>query len=123
MAADEEIRQAAEEFRAALFACDRERLVRVMDESYGSIDLRGNRENRDVVLQAFQPGAVQLEEWNVDEESLDVIGDIGIVTGRGFVRGRYAGQTFEHDVRFTDVYVRRDGRWRLLRSQNTEVHT
>lgn len=49
-------------------------------------------------------------------------GNTGIVTGVGRVRGRDKdGKPFDVRVRFTDVFVKRDGRWQALSSQGTVI--
>jgi len=35
--------------------------------------------------------------------------------------GRYENTEFRHRVRFVDIFLRRDGRWRYYFSQSTEV--
>jgi ketosteroid isomerase-like protein len=46
--------------------------------------------------------------------------DLAVVTGaaKQFNRNR-AGQVVEHDFRFTDTWVERDGKWQCIASQST----
>jgi hypothetical protein len=50
-----------------------------------------------------------------------LLGDVAVVTGRSVSAGRVA----DHDVtvtqRYMDIYVRRDGRWRVVASQGTQI--
>jgi ketosteroid isomerase-like protein len=49
-----------------------------------------------------------------------VEGDTGVVTGVYHMKGRdEKGQPIDRRIRYTDVYVRRDGRWLALASQGT----
>jgi hypothetical protein len=50
-----------------------------------------------------------------------VLGPIGIVRGRGHMRGSYAGSAFEHHVLFTDIFIFRDERWQYYKSHSTEI--
>lgn len=54
---------------------------------------------------------------------LDVMlsGDIAVVTGVDHVGGRTGGQYGEMRVRFTDILVKRDGRWQLLLHHATKT--
>jgi ketosteroid isomerase-like protein len=59
--------------------------------------------------------AMELSDMNVRKE-----GDTAVVTGINHVRGRDdKGQAFDRRYRFTDVLVKRDGRWQVLATQGT----
>ena len=45
-----------------------------------------------------------------------------IVTGRTQMAGTYLGQKMDVTLRFTDVFVRRDGEWKCIASQGTFVN-
>lgn len=47
-------------------------------------------------------------------------GDVGIVTGINHVKGTdAAGKAFDRRIRFTDTFIRRDGRWQVWATQGT----
>ncbi len=51
-----------------------------------------------------------------------VEGNTGIVTGVYPMKGRdEKGQPFDRRIRYTDVYVKRDGRWLVVASQGTPI--
>ena len=51
-----------------------------------------------------------------------VEGDTGVVTGVYHMKGRdEKGQPVDRRIRYTDVYVKRDGRWLALASQGTLI--
>jgi ketosteroid isomerase-like protein len=61
--------------------------------------------------------SLELSDMNVRVE-----GNSAIVTGVNRVRGKDAqGQAFDRRVRFTDTYVKRDGRWQVWATQGTLV--
>ena len=47
--------------------------------------------------------------------------DTGVVTGVENLKGTYKGVYGEMALRFTNVFVRRDGRWQLVLSHSTPV--
>jgi ketosteroid isomerase-like protein len=47
--------------------------------------------------------------------------DTGVVTGVENLKGTYKGKYGEMALRFTNVFVRRDGRWQLVLTQSTPV--
>ena len=51
-----------------------------------------------------------------------VEGDVGIVTGINHVRGKDAdGKAVDRRVRFTDTFIKRDGRWQVWATQGTNI--
>jgi ketosteroid isomerase-like protein len=57
----------------------------------------------------------------IDVDKVRLVGDVAIVTGRSVSEGRIGGRDLSITQRYTDVYVRRDGRWRIVASQGTQV--
>lgn len=112
---------AFEAVRAALLSNDTECLRELYDEAFRSHSIRGDVEGREAVLEAFRPGGVRLEMFEIEDLSVETIGEVGILTGLGWMSGRSDNTEFRHRIRFVDVFIRRDGRWRYHFSQSTEV--
>jgi ketosteroid isomerase-like protein len=122
MAADRESLLAA--FRAvrdALLAGDTEAIRDLYDEDFRSHSLSGDVEGREAVLEAFGPGGVRLDMFEVEDLTVETFGEVGILTGLGSISGRFDRTEFRHRVRFVDVFLRRDGRWCYHFSQSTEI--
>lgn len=63
-----------------------------------------------------------LESLELSDLDVRVDGNAAIVTGVNRVRGRDAqGQAFERKTRFTDTYIKRDGRWQVWATQGTLI--
>jgi ketosteroid isomerase-like protein len=61
---------------------------------------------------------------SADLSGLDVKlqGDTAVVTGLTHNKGKdEKGVAFDRKIRFTDVWVKRDGRWQILSSHGTDV--
>ncbi len=74
-----------------------------------------------MLLQAYGPGGVQLLKYETTDVTTRIVGNVGLVMGLGALQGRYGDQTFRHNLRFLDVYVRRGSAWLLWVSQVTEL--
>ena len=107
--------------RDALLAADMEALQDLYAEDFRSHSVRGDVEGRAAVLEAYGPGGVRLDMFEVEDLAVEVIGEVGLLTGLGSISGRYDDAEFRHRVRFVDIFLRRDGRWRYYFSQSTEV--
>jgi len=107
--------------REALLAGDGEALRDLYAEDFRSHSLRGDVEGRAAVLEAYGPGGVRLDVFEVEDLAAEVFGEVGLLTGLGSISGSYDDTGFRHRVRFVDIFLRRDGRWRYYFSQSTEI--
>ena len=63
-----------------------------------------------------------IESAELSETRVRLEGNTGVVTGVNHVKGRDdKGAAFDRWIRFTDTYVKRDGRWLVWATQGTEV--
>ena len=70
---------------------------------------------------AFMTREVDLLDARGDDVAVTMLGsDSALVTGRYSGRYRYQGQEADFTERYTSVWVRRDGRWRV-RHEHTSV--
>ena len=116
-----ELLETFDRLRDALFANDVHMLQRLMAEEYIGYDPLGNPQDLKMSLDAYQPGAAKLDKYDIDEIDARVIGEVGIITGKGYIHGTFAGSEFEHTLRFLDLYVHREGTWQLYMSQVTPL--
>ena len=52
----------------------------------------------------------------IDDVKAHVFGDTAVVIGRTHRVGDVAGSAYDVVIRFTDTFVRRDGRWQVVAS-------
>jgi ketosteroid isomerase-like protein len=115
---------AEQEWAQSLETADVDRLARLIDHSFTFVGPDGEYEEREAYLagyrEAYRQG-LQVESVDSHEVRLRILGDTGIVTGRVEARVRMQGRDFAENVRFTRVYRRRDGRWRMVAGQGTRL--
>ena len=121
MSSEEQLMQTFERFRKALFDCDTGALRELIAEDYRAYDPQGRLQGKKMILEAYCPGGVKLDRYDVEDLEIRVIEKVGIITGTGRIQGTYGGSAFAHHVRFLDVYLYRDGLWRLYVSQVTPL--
>jgi hypothetical protein len=121
MSRKEEVLSAFQVFQNALLSNDTEILDSLLAPDYRGYSIRGELEDRDAVLGAFGPGGVSMEEFSTENLLIDIRGDVGIVTGRGFVRGTFQGEEWQHYLHFCDLYEETGGRWKIFLSHGMEV--
>jgi uncharacterized protein (TIGR02246 family) len=75
-----------------------------------------------VMKEAFESDDRRVESGKIDEVTVRLLGDgAAVVTGRTSAAGSYKGSRGSVTLRFTDVFVKRDGRWQVVASQGTVI--
>jgi hypothetical protein len=110
-----------DKIREALFNNDVQMLNLLMAEEYVGFDPLGDIQDKNMSLDAYRPGAAKLDKYDVENVTSVVLGVVGIITGKGYIHGKFAESDFEHNLRFLDLYVHREGRWQLYLSQVTPL--
>ena len=117
------LRAVFDEFKEALTACDLDKLDELISDDYRGFSLNGTIENKEIILQAYQPGGVTLSEYSVEDLDFEISGNIGIFTGKGSIEGQYGEFKFQHKVLFTDIFKYENERWQYYKSQVTEIES
>jgi ketosteroid isomerase-like protein len=79
-------------------------------------------ETKAQVIASMKTDKSVLESLELSDPNVRVDGNVAIVTGVNRVRGRdEQGKPFDRRVRFTDTFIKRDGRWQVWASQSTII--
>jgi uncharacterized protein (TIGR02246 family) len=81
----------------------------------------GQTTARAQALAAFKSGAYKVESAAVRDLNVRVFGDAAIATMVVDVKGTFMGKPVPPSSRSTDFFVKRDGRWQAVSTQNTTV--
>jgi hypothetical protein len=75
-----------------------------------------------VLAQVFETGVHTIRRLEIDDVRARVFGEAAVVTGRTHGVGEFEGVPYDVVIRFTDTFVRRDGRWQAVASHASLVH-
>jgi ketosteroid isomerase-like protein len=76
--------------------------------------------NKSQEIASTMSGNTTWTDWKYDDMKVRVFGDVGIVTGRLVLTG--ASTQYKSGARrYTDVFVKRNGRWQIVECQSTLV--
>ena len=82
----------------------------------------GTLQTKSEAIASMKTDKTVLESLDLSEMSPRVEGNAAIVTGVIRVRGRdEQSKAFDRRVRFTDTFIKRDGRWQVWASQGTLI--
>lgn len=108
---EEELMQLNRQWVDAVLHKDIEALDRILAEDYIVITELGEVVDKRRVLDENRSPNLAFTDIENDEVRVRIFGDAAVVTGRLRVKGRAGGKPFSGPSRYTDVYVKRSGRW------------
>jgi ketosteroid isomerase-like protein len=92
-------------------------------DEYVFTDADGNTSTKAKEIANLTSGAFRLTAYKFEDVKVRVYGEVAVVTGRNTIKGTW--EDIERDVsgpyRFTDVFVRRNGRWQCVASQSSRI--
>lgn len=90
-------------------------------DEYVQIDWEGKVLDKKAMLARIGSSNIQLQSNAVDEIDVKVYGEVAVVAGQATRKGVMDGKDISSSVRFTRVYIKRDGRWQVVQFQQTRV--
>ncbi|PYV21384.1 MAG: hypothetical protein DMG24_19660 [Acidobacteria bacterium] len=81
----------------------------------------GHMQGKAEDLADLKSGEPKLESSNVDNMKVRVYGNVAVVNGHFAQKGTYKGKDISGEGRFTDVFVKRQGRWQCVSTQGTTM--
>lgn len=124
VAADEAaVREVLRQWDEAFLRRDMDTLARVLAEDFTLTNAAGQIVDRKQYLMSIVKAPdMQQATGGSEDVQVRVLGEtVAVVTGRSPVKGRPGGRALvvHGQYRFTDVYVKRDGRWQAVVSHST----
>ena len=90
-------------------------------DDYMQIDWDGKILDKPATLERIKSSYAKLTANTADEMVVRVFGDTAVLTALAHPKGDLDGQDFGGAVRYTRVYVKRNGRWQVTHFQQTRV--
>jgi ketosteroid isomerase-like protein len=100
---------------------DVDAIAAVTADDYVMIDFEGKVRNKAATLERIKSSEIQLQSNSLDELDVRIYGDAAIVTGRATPKGTMSGNDFSRPIRYTRVYVKKNGNWQVVSFQQTRV--
>jgi len=124
---EQAVMDAEHHWEEALKQFDLKSLQSLLAEDDLQTDFRGEVNDKASWLEGWKRVAANVHsgetQWEIsfDDEKVRVYGDVAIVTGRGTFKGQKKGVPWNHVIRFTNVWVKRQGAWQLVNYQATPI--
>jgi len=114
--------RAAEEARGqALLRADTVALSRLVASEFTEVSRLGTLRTKADNLRDIASGDLKLTSIHYDSLSVRIYGDVAVLQGIADNTGTFHGFPFRGKLRYTRVFVRRDGRWQAVTMQQTPM--
>jgi len=90
-------------------------------DDYVQIDMAGNTRDKATQMKRIASPEVKMVSNTLDEVVVRVYGETAVVTGRATAVGTIRGEPYPR-IRYTRVYVKRDGQWKVVLFQQTKTN-
>ena len=100
---------------------DVDTLNKIMADDWVNIDFQGKTVTKAQTIANLKSGLPATQAAGLGEMKVRIFGDSAIVTGSDTGKSASKGKEVIEKYLWTDVFVRRDGRWQAVASQSTKV--
>ena len=111
---EQAIRQLDNERIQAQIHADAAALDRIYADDFIGIGPSGTVRAKPQVLSDFTSGDLKFQSITTDDVHVRIYGNTAVETGRSTMNGQDRGKIVPRDNRFTRVWVKQQGRWRLV---------
>jgi|SRR5579862_849883 len=94
----------------------------ILAENFISVDHHGALEAKAQYLADMKDMTFNPEEISNSNPTVYLYGDTAIVTSTYRTKGTDKGKPFVHRGRFTDTWIKRDGKWQCVADQETLIN-
>jgi ketosteroid isomerase-like protein len=102
-------------------AGDATALEKLLTPDYVYTNQDGEMATRADMISGMKSGATKYDTFTVEDVKVHAYGDTAVATGKGSIKGKENGKAIDQVLRFTDTWVKRDGRWQCAATQVTSV--
>ena len=116
---EQQVRQLEHEWIEAFLRGDTETLDRILADDFIFTDPEGRLLTKAEWIADVASGEVTFESVHIDDLQVRMYGDAAVANGRVTVKARSKEGGFDGRYCYTDMYVKRGGRWQAVAEQAT----
>lgn len=116
-----ELHRLSNAWDAAIVRKDRAAIAANMAEDFRQIDGDGDLADKASFVDGLMSDRLTIAPYAVEDFEVRVYGDVALLSGRTDMTGTWDGKPFRSAYRYIDIYVKRDGQWRIVSVQITRL--
>jgi ketosteroid isomerase-like protein len=86
-----------------------------------TINADGSVTNKSQDKELYTSGDIKVQSMELTDLKVRAYGDTAVAIGTNAIDGTFKGKEMKGNYRFTDVWVKRNGKWQVVASQVTKV--
>jgi ketosteroid isomerase-like protein len=94
---------------------------RILADDWTAVNPEGTVENKTQALAEMKSGEDVYMSAVANEMKVRVYGEAAVVLGRNTVKEQYKGKDISGQYRFTDTWVKKDGRWQCVATAAVKI--
>ncbi len=118
---EQELKDLENEALQAMLRADASAIDRIYSDDWIIVDEEAQVRDKKAEFDSFRTGEEKVNAGQLDDMRVRLLGDAAVVTGLYMFEGSFQGKPFDIKGRFTDLCVKRNGRWQIVSSQNTAI--
>jgi uncharacterized protein (TIGR02246 family) len=118
----ETLKQIEHDWVDATKAGDADKLAQILGDDWVALGYAGAaRQTKQGYVAVVKSGGVKLESFEFGPMDVKVLGSVAVVLGSDTEKSTTNGKDSSGKYQWLDVFVKRDGKWVAVRSQNAKV--
>ncbi len=118
---EEQIRELMQRWDNALVNRNLEFIDSILAEDFTYISSSAQVQNKAEHLALIKSTDLRIESSTSSNFVIRIYGDTAVAIAEGRIKGSYKSKGFDSHYRFTDVWVKRHGRWKVVNTQITDI--
>lgn len=114
----EALKKIEREWAVAIKAGDGEQIGQILGDDWIEVSNDGKKLTKGQLIAGVKSGRVKVESIEFGPLDVKVLGDVAVVQGSHVEKSTINGQRTRGEVVWMDVFVSRDGKWVVVRSQS-----
>ena len=106
---------------AALVAHDAKALTTLLAADWRIVTADASVMTREALLKVLDAGTLKFESYKISDLDVRLYGDAAVVIGHGNSKMEWKGEPIAGREIFTDVFIRRDGKWQCVSSHSCDL--
>lgn len=106
---------------AALVMHDAKALTTFLAPDWRIVTADASVMTREALLKDLDAGTLKFESYKISDLDVRLYGDAAVVIGHGDAKMEWKGEPMAGREIFTDVFIRRDGKWQCVSSHSSEL--
>jgi len=121
MTVEETIMKMEQEMAGAVVKSDMSVFEKYFADNGLFIEPSGNLTNKAQLMAQFKSGDLKIESSKIDGMKVQMFGDTAVATYTTMDKGTFKGRDISGQYRWTDVFVKIGGKWKMVTSQGTPI--